>query len=361
MNFASDNASGAAPSILEAIVAANSGTAPAYGADSYSARAEAALGELFERPAVSFLMSTGTAANALALGALTPPWGAIFCHEEAHIHDDECGAPELFSGGAKLVGIPGEGGKITPQALRETLARFPRGLVKGVQPAALSLSQATEAGTIYSSDEIADLSTIAHGAGVAVHMDGARFANALVALGCSPAQMSWRAGIDVLSFGATKNGAMGCEAVIFFNVEQAADFVFQRKRGGHTLSKGRFLGAQMAAYIEGGLWRTLAGRANRAARRLADGLAGISGLRLAWPTEVNEVFPIGPRALVPALRARGVGFYEWTSRALAPALAPREDEAFLRLVCSFETSDAEVDGLLAIVRECCAGGRGAKD
>jgi threonine aldolase len=353
MNFASDNASGVAPAILAAIVAACAGTAPAYGADSFTASAEAALRETFERPLAAFLVGAGTAANALALGALAPPWSAVFCHEEAHIHDDECGAPELFTGGAKLVGIAGEAGKITPEALRETLARFPRGLVKSVQPGALSLSQATEAGTIYALDEIAALSAIAHEAGMAVHMDGARFANALVEIGCAPAAMSWRAGVDVLSFGATKNGAMGCEAVVFFNPEQAANFAFQRKRGGHTLSKGRFLGAQMTAYLDQGLWLTLASRANAAAARLAEGLVRIPGVRLAWPRQANEIFPIAPRGLAATLRSRDIGFYEWSSRAVAPALAMREGEAFLRLVCSYETSLADVDRLLAIIENHC--------
>jgi threonine aldolase len=359
MNFTSDNAAGVAPAILDAIVAASAGTAAAYGADAFTRRAEAALSEIFERPVAAFLVGVGTAANALALGALTPPWSAVFCHEESHIHDDECGAPELFTGGAKLVGVEGEGAKIAPHALRETLARFPRGPVRSVQPGALSLSQATEAGTLYSPDEIAALSEIAHGAGAAVHMDGARFANALVALGCSPAQMSWRAGIDALSFGATKNGAMGCEAIIFFNPERAANFAFQRKRGGHTVSKGRFLGAQMAAYLDDGLWLTLARRANAAAKRLADGLADIPGVRLAWPAQANEIFPIAPRPVVAALQAAGAGFYEWSSRAVAPAVAAREGEAFLRLVCSFETSDAEVDRFLAIVQSHCARAHGA--
>jgi threonine aldolase len=354
MNFASDNGAGVAPAILKAIVAASAGTAPAYGADALTRRAEIALSEIFERPVAAFLVATGTAANALALGAVTAPWSAVFCHEEAHIHDDECGAPELFTGGAKLVGIAGEGGKIAPDALRETLARFPRGLVKSVQPGALSLSQATEAGEIYSADEVAALSEIARGAGLAIHMDGARFANALVELGCTPAQLSWRAGVDVLSFGATKNGAMGCDAVVFFNPDQAANFAFQRKRGGHTLSKGRFLGAQMVAYLEDGLWLRLAARANAAAARLADGLAAIAGVRLAWPRQANEIFPIAPRSLIEALKADGAAFYEWSSRAVAPAIAAREGEVFLRLVCSCETSEAEVDRFLAIVRNHCA-------
>jgi threonine aldolase len=358
MNFASDNTAGIAPAILEAIVAANAGSAPAYGADSHTQRAEAALSETFERPVASFLIATGTGANALALGAVTSPWSAVFCHEEAHIHDDECGAPEFFTAGAKLVGIPGEGGKITPAGLRETLKRFPRGPVRAAQPGALSLSQATEAGTVYAPDEIAALSAIAHEAGVFVHMDGARFANALVSLGCTPAQMSWAAGVDVLSFGATKNGAMGCEALVFFNPEQASNFAFQRKRGAHTLSKGRFLGAQMAAYLQDGLWLTLARHANAAARRLAEGLSKIEGVRLAWPAEANEIFPIAPVSLVAKLQAEGAAFYEWTSRNVAPAVAAREGEAFLRLICSFETKDAEVDRLLAVAAAHC-GAEGA--
>ena len=247
MNFASDNGAGAAPEIIEAMVAASRGVAAAYGADAHTKAAEARLREVFEKDAAVFLVATGTGANALALGAIAPPWSAIFCHEESHIHDDECGAPELFTGGAKLVGIVGEGGKISVAALRETLARFPRGLVKSVQPGALSLSQATEAGTVYSVEEVVALTEFAHRQGLVTHMDGARFANSVVALGCSPADMSWRAGIDVLSLGATKNGALACEALLFFDRGKADAFAFQRKRGGHTVSKGRFLGAQMNA------------------------------------------------------------------------------------------------------------------
>jgi threonine aldolase len=350
MNFASDNGAGAAPEILEAIVEASRGVAAAYGADEHTKAAEARLSEIFEREVAAFLVATGTGANALALGALAKPWSGVFCHEESHIHDDECGAPEFFTGGAKLVGIPGEGGKITPAALGETLARFPRGLVKSVQPGALSLSQGTEAGLIYSLDEIAALGKLAREHGVATHMDGARFANSLVALGCSPADMTWRAGVDVLSFGATKNGALACEAVIFFDRSKAETFAFQRKRGGHTLSKGRFLGAQMNAYLKDGLWLRLAERANRAADRLASGLEAIPGVRLAWPRQINEVFPIAPRAVVAPLTAAGARIYEWTSRAVSPSVAAKQDETFLRLVCSFETSDAEVDQLVSIVR-----------
>lgn len=350
MNFASDNGAGVAPEIMQAIADAAKANAPAYGADEWTARARARLSVVFEREVAAFLVSTGTAANGLALGAVTRPWGGVFCHEEAHIIDDECGAPELFTAGAKLVGIPGEAGKITPAALRETLARYPAALVKSVQPAALSLSQANEAGAIYRVDEIAALSAIAHAAGCAVHMDGARFANALVAVGCSPADMTWRAGIDLLSLGATKDGALACEAVVFFDPAKAADFEFQRKRGGHTLSKGRFLGAQMEAWLKDGLWLDLARRANASAQRLARGLAACNGVRLVWKTEVNEVFVAMPVAALARLKAAGARLYEWSSRAVAPAAAPRSGEAFVRLVCSFETSAAEIDQLIAIVR-----------
>jgi threonine aldolase len=351
MNFGSDNGAGVAPQILDAIAASSRVYAPAYGADEYTARAETLLSDVFETKVAAFLVTTGTAANALALSALVNPWDAVFCHGEAHIHDDECGAPELFSAGAKLVGIAGEGGKITPEGLLETLERFPRGLVKGVQPGALSLSQATEAGTVYGVSEVAELSSIAHRNGVSVHMDGARFANALMSAKASPADMTWRAGIDILTLGATKNGALACEAVVFFDAARAVNFTFQRKRGGQTLSKGRFLGAQMEAYLTGGLWLQLAERANASARRLAHGLAGTPGVRLAWPTEANEVFVVAPKTMVERWRVAGAMFHEWSTRSLAPERAPRHGETLLRLVASFETESSEIDRLLRICAE----------
>jgi threonine aldolase len=348
MNFASDNGAGVAREILDAIAASSGVNAPAYGADDYTARAQGRLSEVFEARVAAFLLATGTAANALALSALVNPWDAVFCHEEAHIHDDECGAPEFFAGGAKLVGIPGEGGKVTPEGLRETLERFPRGLVKSSQPGALSLSQATEAGTIYTVDEVSELSSIAHRDGVSVHMDGARFANALLSAKATPADLTWRAGVDVLTFGATKNGALACEAVIFFDPELAENFAYRRKRGGHTLSKGRFLGAQMEAYLADGLWLRLAERANASARRLSRILSAEPGVRLAWPTEANEVFVVAPSAMVEGWRAAGARLYEWTTRSLAPGSAPRKGETLVRLVTSFETESSEIDRLLAI-------------
>lgn len=351
MNFASDNGAGVAPEILDAILASSRVNAPAYGADAYTARAETLLSDIFETKVETFLVATGTAANALALSALARPWEAVFCHEEAHIHDDECGAPEFFTGGGKLVGIPGEGGKIAPQSLRDALERFPRGLVKGVQPGALSLSQATEAGTVYRQGEVAELCAIAHAAGVGVHMDGARFANALVSSDLSPAEATWRAGVDAMSFGATKNGALACEAVVFFDRGRAADLPFRRKRAGHTLSKGRFLGAQMGAYLKDELWLRLAERANGAARRLSEQLAAAPGVRLAWPTEANEVFVVAPDPMIEAWRAAGARFHDWSTRSLSAEAAPHLGEHLVRFVTSFETEPGEIDRLLTL----CAG------
>ena len=355
MDFASDNTAGASQAILAAIAAANEGSAQAYGADPLTARAALLLKEVFEREIACFLVNTGTAANALALAAIAPPFGAIFCHAQAHIMADECGAPEMFTGGAKLVGVAGRAGKIAPADLKTVLTDFPRGVEKQVQPAGLSLSQVTECGTIYTCQEIAELTALAHGAGLMVHMDGARFANALVSLHCTPAEMSWKAGIDVLSFGATKNGALACEAVLFFDPTKATSLPFQRKRSGHTLPKGRFLGAQMAAYLENGHWLDLAARANGHARRLAAGLAKIPGIRMPWPCEANEIFAILPGKIDAALKAGGALYYPWRFRDAGPDCAPpAKDDVFVRLVTSFATLPSDVDSFLTLARS--AGG-----
>jgi threonine aldolase len=349
MNFASDNTSGASEAILQAIVAANSGEAAPYGKDPLTEKAARLLCETFERECACFLVDTGTAANALALAAICPPFGAIFCHSDSHITTDECGAPEMFTGGAKLVGIPGQGGKIAAAELKASLARYPRGVDKQVQPAVLSLSQVTESGTVYSCQELACLTTLAHEAGLMVHMDGARFANALVSLRCTPAEMSWKAGIDVLSFGATKNGALGSEAVVFFDPEKAAHMPYLRKRSGHTLSKGRFLGAQMTAYLEKGHWLALAAAANASAQKLAQGLAKIPGVRLPWPCEANEIFAILPRAIDAALREAGALYYPWNFCAFGSGCKPpAQDEVFVRLVTSFATQPSSVARFLTI-------------
>ncbi len=344
MDFTSDNVVGASPVVMAAIVAANTGPQPSYGADPFTLEAEARLREVFETELAVFLVATGTAANALVLGALCPPWGAVFCHERAHVMEDECGAPEMFTAGAKLVGVSGETGKIDRQSLAAALAGFSPGDVRRVQPAALSLSQATECGTLYEPAEIAALAAIAHEAGAAVHMDGARFANALVTLGCTPAEMSWKAGVDVLSFGATKNGALACEAVLVFDVSRAKTLSFQRKRSGHSLSKARFLGAQMAAYLADGHWLANARAANAHAARLAEGLAA-AGVRTPWPRQANEVFAFLPARTDAALQATGFRYYDWNERDYGSAR--RDGEVLVRLVTSFATASEDVEKFIA--------------
>jgi threonine aldolase len=348
MDFTSDNTTGASEAIIEAIVAANADPASPYGADAHSAEAASLLRAVFETDVTVFLVATGTAANALALAALCPPWGAVFCHDAAHVMEDECGAPEMFTGGAKLIGVGGRAGKIAAADFAATLAAFPRGLVKQAQPSALSLSQATECGTLYGCAELAALSRLAHEAGLGVHMDGARFANALVALDCTPAEMSWKAGVDIVSFGATKNGALACEALLVFDAGKAETLPFQRKRGGHTLSKGRFLGAQMAAYLRQDHWLANARAANAQADRLAAGLSDAPGVRMPWPRQANEVFAFLPRRTEAALRAAGVRYSRWTCRE--PEEAARADEVFVRLVTSFQTASADVDTVIRLAR-----------
>lgn len=333
MNFTSDNVTGAAPEILNAVIEASAGSVPSYGADPLTARVEGRLSALFETTVAAFPVATGSAANALALSAMTPPFGAVYCHEEAHINTDECGAPELFTAGAKLIGLPGAGGKLHADGLAAVLGRAGRG-VHHVQPAVLSLTQATEAGTVYTIDEIRALTTVARAHGLSVHMDGARFANAVVTLDCDPAEVTWRAGVDVLSFGATKNGALAAEVVVFFNQALAENFAFRRKRGGHLLSKMRFLSAQLDAYLADDLWRRLARHANAMATRLADGLMRVPGARLRDPVQANEIFVHLPEPVIEGLTADGFQFYRW-------------DGSVCRLVTAFDTDPAAIDALIA--------------
>ena len=337
MNFSSDNNAGMAPEILAALAAANTGSAPAYGADRITARLAERFAALFEHEVAVFPVVTGTAANALALAALTPPWGAVYCHEAAHAATDECGAPEFFAGGARLIGLPGAGGKITPATLAARLAA--PASVHHAPAAAISLSQTTEAGTVYRPEEIAAISVLARAHGLGLHVDGARFANAVAALGCTAADLTWRAGVDVLSFGATKNGALAAEAVVFFDPARADAFGYRRKRGGHLLSKMRFLSAQLEAYLADGLWLRNARHANAMAAQLAAGLSGLAGARLRHPVEANEVFLELPDAVIRRLAAAGFGFYRWGG----------EDAACIRLVTSFATEPQEVERFIAAV------------
>ncbi|WP_207458614.1 low specificity L-threonine aldolase [Azospirillum sp. SYSU D00513] len=334
-DFRSDNVAGAAPQVIDALAAASTGSASPYGEDALTKRVTARLAEIFETQVTVFPVATGTAANSLALSALVPPWGAVYCHEESHIHMDECGAPEQFTGGAKLVPIAGPGGKLEPAALSAAVARAGIGVVHRVQPSALSLTQATEAGTVYRPDEVAALVEAAHAGGMAVHMDGARFANAVARLGCAPADITWRAGLDVLALGATKGGCLAAEAVVFFNPALAEDFAFRRKRGAHLFSKMRFLSAQLDAWLNDDLWLRLARHANAMADRLSQGLAALPGAELAHPVQANEIFVRLPEPTIAALEAAGCGVYRW-------------DGNLLRLVTAFDTPQSAVDGLLEI-------------
>ena len=346
MFFASDNASGVAPEVMAALARANEGYALSYGADALMDGVRARVREVFEAPdAAVYLVATGTTANALSLATFCPPWATVYCHPEAHISVDECGAPEFFTAGAKLTLIDGADGKIAPAALAAAVAGAAPVGVHNVQPGMVSLTNLTEAGTAYSAAEIAALCTIARDAGLPCHLDGARFANALVATGASPAEMSWKAGVDVLSFGGTKNGLMGVEAVVIFDPARAWEFELRRKRAGHLFSKHRFLSAQMAAYLEDDLWLTLARRANAAGQRLAAGLVAAPDARLVHPAPANLMFATLPRATHDSARAAGAVYY-----LMGPPEGPGDEPVEARFVTSWCTTEAEVDRFLALIR-----------
>lgn len=346
MFFASDNTSGLPPQIWDALHRANDGFAPGYGIDTLTTRLRTRIREVFEAPAAEIcLVTTGSAANALALATLTPPWGAIYCHKLAHIEVDECGAPEFYTGGAKLVHVDGTDGKITADTLRRTLAAAGRGNVHNVQPSALSLTNLTECGTCYSVAEITELAAVAHAHDVPVHLDGARFANALVAEGCSPADMSWRAGVDILVLGGTKNGLMGVEAVVIFDPARAWEFQLRRKRGGHLWSKHRFLAAQMLAWLEGDLWLDLARHANDMAARLEAGFGPHA--ELLFPRNGNMIFARWPRALHARLKDAGAHYYLWPDTEHMDG--PPDTPASARLVTSWSTREAQVNEFLALM------------
>ena len=339
--FASDNISSACPEVMEALAKANEANSPSYGEDPWTRDLAVRLGEIFETPVTVFPVTTGTAANALALSTLTPAFGKIFCHELAHINTDECGAPELFTGGAKLIDMPGANGRITAKALEETI--YGAGNVHHAQPASVSITQACESGTVYSIEEIEAIAAVAHSHNLSMHMDGARFANALVTLGVTPAQMTWQAGIDVLSFGGTKNGCLTAEAVVFFKPELVGDFPFLQKRAGQLLSKSRFISSQFAGYLADDVWMRNARQANAMAQRLSKGLADLPGLELAYPTQSNEVFVVMPAALIDRLSATGL------------ALNDEElDGKAVRFVAAWNTTESEVDALLAVLSDHCA-------
>lgn len=338
MNFSSDNVAGAHEAVLRAVVTANANPVAAYGDDALSAEADKALQNLFEKECAVFFVTTGTAANALALSAFCPPWGAVYCHVDAHILNDENTAVELFSGGARLVGIAGHAGKPDPVSLQEAIESAISHGVHSAQPAVISLSNVTEAGTVYTPEELSVYRRIADHYDMKLHVDGARFANAVVASGASPAELSWQAGVDGLSFGLTKNGGIATEAVVVFDPDLAQHIAYQRKRAGHLWSKQRFIAAQWLALLSNELWRENAVHANAMANRLAQGLASRCAIDMPWPVEANEVFPVLLEPLRNDLRNEGVAFYDWP---VLPNMA--------RFVTHFGTTPGEVDELIELI------------
>jgi len=332
MRFFSDNAAPACAEVLESLQAANR-LDTAYDGDGFSARLDSVFSDLFEAPVSALWVATGTAANSLALAALCPPHGSIVCHRDAHIQNDECGAPEFYTHGAKLLLAEGEGAKVTPETVSALLAGV-RDDVHQTQPAALSITNATEYGLVYSPDEVAALGALCRGRGLGFHMDGARFANAVASTGASPADLTWKAGVDALSFGFVKNGGLSAEALIFFRPELKAATLYRRKRAGHLLSKGRYMAAQILAMLDGAVWLRNAKAANDSAARLA---SAAGGARLVLPVEANELFVRASAEEAKRLRDQGFDFYDW---------GPGE----IRLVTSWDSDPAAVDALAAAIR-----------
>ncbi|MGB3721872.1 MAG: beta-eliminating lyase-related protein [Pacificimonas sp.] len=334
MRFLSDNAASACPEVVDAVIAANGVTQGSYDSDPISDRLDDVFGAFFGTECRVFPVSTGTAANALALAAMLPPYGAVICHEDAHIHVDEGGAPEFYTGGAKLILAEGDAAKLTPDTIAAAMAPM-RGDVHQVQPRAVSITQATEYGCVYTPDEIAALGADAKARGWHLHMDGARFANALVTLDCHPGDITWRTGVDALSFGCIKNGGMSAEALVFFNKGLASSVPFRRKRAGQMPSKGRFAAAQLIAMIESGAWE----RNARAANQGATCLAVACGERLMCPVEANELFVHIGVAGAENLRAQGFQFYDWGDA----------DSGEARFVVAWDTPQDQVDALAGAI------------
>jgi len=338
MSFISDNQAGVHPSVLERLQSLSRGSASGYGEDQWTAAAESAVQQIFETDCAVFFVSTGTAANALALSALSPPWGAIYCHEGAHICNDENTAVEFYTGGARLVGVAGPAGKPDVQTMRTHMEIATVHGVHNAKPAVISLSNVTESGTVYSASEIAPYRDLADTFGLRLHMDGARFANAVVSSGATPAALTWLSGVDCLSFGLTKDGGIAAEAVVIFDHALAEEFAYRRKRAGHLWSKHRFLAAQWLALLEGDLWLDNARHANAMAQRLAEAFGDHDSIDLPWAVDANEIFPVIPEQLRDGLRQAGLEFYDWPAR---PDMT--------RFVTSFNTEAAAVDQAIAII------------
>ena len=330
MRFFSDNAASVHPAVLEAMSTCNR-VDTAYDGDAISTSLDTVMSDLFETDVTALWVATGTAANSLALASLCPPYGSVLCHRDAHIQNDECGAPEFYTHGAKLALIDGDGAKVTADALKAKLAATPGG-VHWAQPHALSITNATEYGRVYAPDEVAALGEIAKAQGLGFHMDGARFANAIVTLGCAPADVTWRAGIDVLSFGFTKNGGMSAECLVYFDRDKAKGVAERRKRAGHLLSKGRYMAAQIVALLQDDVWLDNA----RAANAGAQTLGAACGARLFQPVEANEVFARMTPDEAARLRAQGFDFYDWA-------------EGEVRFVVSWDQPAAEIEAFAVAI------------
>jgi len=347
MFFASDNWAGAHPSISQNLTRHAEGFTSAYGSSALETKVKRTFNELFERDVAVYFVGTGTAANALALTAFNRPGGVSFCHREAHMIQDECGAPQYFTGGARLHAIDGALGRLDPANLTRELARFPRDFVHGGQPMAVSISQATEVGTVYSTNDIAAISKVCRDHDVALHMDGARFANALVSLGCSPAEMTWQSGVDVLSLGATKNGCWCAEALVFMDPDRARNLPFIQKRAGQLFSKTRFITAQFEAWFHDALWLELAHRANLMAARLARAIDQSNAMQLAWQPQTNEVFVIMREEEARRRKDAGALFHQW-SLPHSQDVTLAEGENLYRLVTSFSSTSDHIESFLAI-------------
>ena len=341
VDFRSDNCGRAAPELIEALTAANIGSALGYGGDALTAALQTRLAEVFEAPVRVFPVPTGTAANAVALAASSTPFGAVYCSPEAHINTSECNATGFFGGGTKLVPIAGLHGKVSAAALQSAIATAGGGLAHKSQPAAVNLVQATDLGAVYSVDEVAAVSQVARAHGLKVHMDGARFANALARLGCTPAQATWRAGVDVLSLGVTKNGGLLADAIVVFTPDAAANIGFHLRRAGLVWSKMRFASAQIIAYVADDLWLRLARQANDAATRFAAQIEPIAGVTITAPVQANELFVDMAPAVLSCLEAEGFLF-----QRRGPRLA--------RFVCRWDTSDSDIAALAGSIRRHAA-------
>lgn len=347
MFFASDNTSGAHPKILDAVVRANDGNPSSYGADPLMEVVRDRIREVFEAPeAAVYLVATGTACNALLLATLAQPFQTVFCTPESHINEDECNAPEFYTGGAKLTLVPTVAAKMPAAALRAAVAREEGRGVHGPQRGPVSVTSVTERGTVYGLDELAALGGVASDFGLPLHLDGARFANACAALGCSAAEMSWKAGVSAVSFGGSKNGCLGVEAAVIFDPAKAWEFELRRKRGGHLFSKHRYLSAQMAAYLEDGLWLDMATAANTACARLVRGLRQMPEVRFVQEPQANMIFAAWPRAMHRRVQEAGAKYYIWEG----PDEGPDDEMLTARLVTSWNTGEADVDRFLAALR-----------